>query len=316
MSVPVIIDCDPGHDDMVAIMVAVASEQIDLLGVTTVAGNQTGEKTSLNARRILTLLGRNDIPIARGCDRPMVRDLRIAPDIHGESGLDGVDLPEPKVELRGEHAVDFLEATLRNAAGPVTLVPTGPLTNIGMLLRKAPEVAEKIERIVLMGGAVHDSNVTPAAEFNILVDPEAADIVFHSSIPVTMVGLDVTNRAMLESADFDALEAMGGRVSGIVAPLMRFFAGTYRSVFGIYGAPLHDALAMAAVAEPSVISTKRWYVAIETAGRYTTGQTLADVYGITGNDANADVAMDLDVSRFKEIIFETMRRLDAEAATG
>ncbi len=313
MSIPILIDCDPGHDDMVAIMVAVASPQVKLLGITTVAGNQIGEKTALNACKVATLVGRTDIPIARGCDAPMVRPLRTAPDIHGESGLDGAEIPDPEVKLQREHAVDFLERTLREAEQPVTLVPTGPLTNIGMLLRKAPDVASKIQRIVLMGGGIYDSNVTPAAEFNILVDPEAADIVFTSGVPITMVGLDVTNRAMLGSEDFDALERMGGRVSSIVAPLLRFFAGTYEAVFGFYGAPLHDALAVAAAFEPDIVTTKHWYVAVETAGRYTTGQTLADIYGVTGNNPNADVAMDLNLKRFKELVFETIRTLDRQA---
>ena len=313
MSVPILIDCDPGHDDMVAIMVAVASPQVELLGITTVAGNQTGAKTALNACKVATLVGRTDIPIARGCDVPMVRPLRTAPDIHGESGLDGAEIPDPEVALQREHAVDFLERTLREAAQPVTLVPTGPLTNIGMLLRKAPDVASRIQRIVLMGGGIYDSNVTPAAEFNILVDPEAADIVFTSGVPITMVGLDVTNRAMLGSEDFDALERMGGRVSSIVAPLLRFFAGTYEAVFGFYGAPLHDALAVVAAFEPDIVRTKHWYVAVETAGRHTTGQTLADIYGVTGNSPNADVAMDLNLKRFKELVFETIRTLDRQA---
>lgn len=305
-----IIDCDPGHDDMMAIFVALAEPEIDLVGVTTVAGNQVGENTYNNALKVLTLVERGDIPVSRGCDAPLFRPLRVAPDIHGVSGLDGADLPEPGFAGTGRHAVDFLAETLREATEPVTLVPTGPLTNIGLLFRKQPELLSKIREIILMGGAVYESNVTPAAEFNIYVDPEAAHIVFNSGLPITMVGLDVTNRAMLDFSDIDRIEKAGGPVSAVVAPLLRFFASAYEEHFGIAGAPLHDALAMALVAHRELVETKTLRVDVETKGELTRGQTVTDIHGVTGTEPNVEVALEVDVERFKEVIFRTMRAMD------
>ncbi len=305
-----IIDCDPGHDDMMAIFVALADPEIELLGVTTVAGNQVGEKTYKNARKVLSLVQRSDVPVSRGCDVPLFRPLTVAPDIHGVSGLEGADLPEPAFGGTGIHAVDFLAKTLEEASDPVTLVPTGPLTNIGILLRKHPQLLAKIREIVLMGGAVHESNVTPGAEFNIYVDPEAAHIVFESGLPITMVGLDVTNRAMFDFSDIDLIERMGGRVSSVVAPLLRFFASAYEEHFHISGAPLHDALAMAFVTHRDLLSTKQLGVDVETAGHFTRGSTVTDIHGVTGKKPNAAVALDLDVDAFKEVIFQTLRTLD------
>ena len=306
-----LLDCDPGHDDMMAIMVALAHPEITLRGITTVAGNQTGEKTFANAGRVLTLCNAVEVPLARGYDAPILRPLTIAPDIHGVSGLDGADLPESIVKPCKEHAVEFLERTLMGASSPITLVPTGPLTNIAMLLRKRPEVTAHIDRICLMGGAVRESNVTPCAEFNIFVDPEAAHIVFESGVPITMVGLDVTNRAIVTLEDIDGITAQAGAVSGIVGPLLRFFASAYRQMFGIAGAPLHDALAMLAAVEPEVLTTRRLRVDVETVGTHTRGQTVTDLYGVTDAPPNADVALDLDIDRFKAVILESIAAMDA-----
>jgi pyrimidine-specific ribonucleoside hydrolase len=307
----ILIDCDPGHDDMVAIMLACASRELEVLGVTTVAGNQTGEKTWLNARRILTLIGRPDIPVARGADRPLLREPIVAPEIHGLSGLDGAELPEAGFPGSSEHAVDLLIRSVLGSPEPVTLVPTGPLTNVALALRREPALARRLERIVLMGGAVRDSNVTPAAEFNIYVDPEAARIVFECGAPLVMVGLDVTNRARLSFADIDELASWGGKVSRVVAPLLDFFARANKEVFGIDGAPLHDALAVAHLVRPEVIQTRRMNVVVETAGEYTRGRTVADVYGISGRPANAEVALEVDVPLFREMLFRALRALDA-----
>jgi pyrimidine-specific ribonucleoside hydrolase len=312
--VKILIDCDPGHDDMVAIMLACASRELEVLGVSTVAGNQTGEKTWLNARRILTLIGRRDIPAARGADRPLLREPIVAPEIHGVSGLDGADLPEPGFPGLSEHAVDFLIRTVLGSREPVTLVPTGPLTHVALALRKEPALARRVERIVLMGGAVSDSNVTPAAEFNIYVDPEAARIVFESGAPIVMVGLDVTNRARLSFADIDELASWNGRVSRVVAPLLRFFARANQEVFGFDGAPLHDALAVAHLVRPEVIGTRRMNVVVETAGEYTRGRTVADVYGVSGRPANAEVALEVNQPLFREMLFQAIRTLDAAPA--
>lgn len=306
----VIIDCDPGHDDMVAIMVAVASPELELLGVTTVAGNQTGEKTALNARRVLTLIGHTEIPVARGADQPLVRPLHVAEEIHGESGLDGADLPEAAVELQREGAIDFLRRRIREQEEQVTLIPLGPLTNIALLLAVEPEIAGRIERIVLMGGAIADANVTPAAEFNMYVDPEAAARVFSAGVPITMVGLDVTKRTRLTLDDLERLQAGNGRVSGVVSALLRFFAESYRRRFGFAAAPLHDALAVMSVIDPAIVSTKHVNVSVECGSELTRGRTVVDLHGTTGRAPNAEVAFDVDVARFRELFFTTMETLD------
>jgi inosine-uridine nucleoside N-ribohydrolase len=307
----ILIDCDPGHDDMMAIMLACASAELELAGVTTVAGNQTGEKTHRNALRTLTLIGRTDIPVARGADKPLLRALTVAPEIHGVSGLDGADLPEPRFQGIAESGASFLVRTIMGSPDPLTLVPTGPLTNVALALLEEPKLAGKLVRIVLMGGAVADSNISPAAEFNIYVDPEAAKIVFGSGIPIVMVGLDVTNKALLSFADIDEMASWKGRVSRVVAPLLRFFAQANRDIFGFAGAPLHDALAVAHLLRPEVIRTRRMNVEIETAGELTRGRTVADVYGISGRAPNAEVALEVNLPLFKEMLFAAIRKLDA-----
>jgi pyrimidine-specific ribonucleoside hydrolase len=309
----IIIDCDPGHDDMMALMLACASPELELVGVTTVAGNQTGEKTWRNALRTLTLIGRTDIPVARGADKPLLRPLTVAPEIHGVSGLDGADLPEPSFKGLSERASSFLVRTIMASAAPLTLVPTGPLTNVALALLQEPSLASKIERIVLMGGAVADSNISPSAEFNIYVDPEAAKIVFASGIPLVMVGLDVTNKARLSFADIAEMASWKGKVSRVVAPLLHFFAETNREVFGFDGAPIHDALAVAHLVKPGVIRTRRMNVEIETTGEFTAGRTVADVYGVSRRKPNAEVALEVDLPLFREMLFSAIRRLDAAA---
>ncbi len=306
----IIIDCDPGHDDMMAIMLADASPEIELIGITTVAGNQTGEKTFRNALKTLSLINRRDIPVARGADRPLKRELTVAPDIHGVSGLDGADLPEPGFEGLNIQATDFIIKTLLESTEKIILVPTGPLTNIASTLRQKPNIKERIERIVLMGGAVCDSNITPAAEFNIYVDPEAAEIVFASGLPITMVGLDATNKALFTFSDIERIAGLNGKVSKVVAPLLEFFARSNREFFGFAGAPLHDALAVAHLIEPGVIKTRHLHVAVETEGKLTRGRTVVDVYGITGNEPNVDVALEVNNGVFKEMMIGAIKKLD------
>jgi len=310
----IIMDCDPGHDDMVAILLAIADENIDLLGITTVAGNQTGEKTFRNALRILTLLNVQNIPVARGFDKPLFRELKTAPAFHGVSGLDGAELPEPAITPLKKHAVDFIIDTLMESSGGIYLVPTGPLTNIAVSLIKEPKIKEKIERIVLMGGAVFDSNTTPAAEFNFYVDPEAAKIVFESGVPITMVGLDVTDKAIFNFDDIEKLRSFNGRISRVVAPLLEFFGNANKEIYGFDGAPLHDALALSVLINPDVVKTRFLHVDIETRGEFTRGESVADVYGITGKPPNADVALDLNLPLFKEIVFSHIRKLDEGVA--
>ena len=309
-----LLDCDPGHDDMIAIMVACAADDVELLGITTVAGNQTGEKTFLNAKKILTMIGRTDIPVARGADQPILRELIAAEFIHGESGLEGAELPEPQTEGLEISARDFIVETLKSSDEKITIVPTGPLTNIANVLISAPEVISKIEKIVLMGGAINDSNITPGAEFNIFVDPEAAKIVFESGLPITQVGLDVSNKTLLTYDDIKLISEMNGPVSSFVGSLLRFFADTNKKTFNIDGAPVHDALALSAAIWPDVINTKHLNVSIETKGELTLGQTVTDIYGITGKKPNALVALEVDVERMRGIMIDTIKKLDLKVS--
>ena len=231
MSTPTLIDCDPGHDDAIALLLALASPEVELLGVTTVAGNQTLEKTTTNALRVLELAGRGDVPVAAGADRPLARELFIADYVHGESGLDGPELPEPRAEPVDQHAVDFLAERILGSPRPVTLVPIGPLTNVALLLSRYPQAAGNVERVVIMGGAVAEGNVTPAAEFNIYVDPEAAWRVFHSGLPVTMIGLDVTHRALMMPVHVEPLRA-SSEVGRFEAELHDFFVRYHERTYG------------------------------------------------------------------------------------
>jgi len=305
----IIIDCDPGHDDMMAIMLASASEKIELLGVTTVAGNQTGDKTFENALKILTFIN-EEIPVARGADKPLLRELVTAPEFHGQSGLDGAELPEPGREALDIDAVDFIIDMLDKSLEKITLVPTGPLTNIAMVLLKKPEIKHKIERIVLMGGGMHDSNVTPAAEFNIYVDPEAAKIVFESRVPITMVGLDVTNKALMSFEEIEGIIADDGLISSKVGPLLKFFANANKKIFGLNGAPIHDALAVAAVIDPSVVGTKFLNVVVDTSSDLSRGATLVDIYGATNRKPNVDVALEVDTPKFVGFMLDSIKNLD------
>ncbi|MCF6334461.1 MAG: nucleoside hydrolase [Spirochaetales bacterium] len=311
--IPIIIDCDPGHDDMMAIMLAAASDEIDLLGVTTVAGNQTGDKTFENALRVLTLIN-EEIPVARGADKPLLRELVTAPEFHGQSGLDGAELPEPGIKSLDIDAVDFIINMLEESLEKIVLVPTGPLTNIAMVLLKKPEIKQKIERIVLMGGGMHDSNVTPAAEFNIYVDPEAAKIVFDSGVPVTMVGLDVTNKALMSFEEIDGIIADKGVISSKVGPLLKFFANANKKIFGINGAPIHDALAVAAVIDPTVVGTKFLNVVVDTSSELSRGATLVDIYGATERKPNVDVALKVDTPKFVGFMLDSIKKLDRKFA--
>jgi len=306
----IILDCDPGHDDMLAIILALSSNDLDVLGITTVAGNQTGEKTYVNALRVLNLIGRSDVKVSRGFDKPILRELVTAPQIHGVSGLDGANLPEPKGNETHKHAVDFIIETVMSSPEKVYLVPTGPLTNVAVSLIKEPRLKDHIEKIVLMGGAFHDSNFTPGAEFNIYVDPEAAKLVFESGIPIVMVGLDVTNRALLTFEDIDYIESLGGKVSSVIAPLLRFFGKANNEFFGFDGAPIHDALAVSYLIDPTVLILKHLHVDIETKGEFTSGQTVVDYYNVTKKEPNAYVALDLDLPKFKKLIIDAIKYFD------
>jgi inosine-uridine nucleoside N-ribohydrolase len=304
---PVILDCDPGHDDAIALLLALGSPELELLGVTTVHGNQTLEKTTVNALRVLELAGRADIPVAAGAARPLVREPRVAAQVHGESGMDGPALPPPTHRAIGQPAVDFIVEQLVSSPRPVTLVPTGPLTNIAAVLEVTE--GENVERIVLMGGAIAEGNVTPAAEFNIWADPEAADRVFHSGVDVTMVGLDVTHKALLTSAMASELRGRG-KIGAFVADLVEFFKRYHEQTYGWDGAPIHDAVAVAQVIRPGLVDVLRRNVEVELVSELCRGRTVVDVWRRTDREPNADVGVDLDVEAFFALLFERIGRLE------
>ena len=305
MSTPIVIDCDPGHDDAIAILLALASPEVDLRGITTVAGNQTLEKTTRNALKILELADRTDIPVAAGADAPLKRTLRVAANVHGESGLDGPDLPEPTTKPVDGHAADVLDMWLEPG---VVLVPTGPLTNVALLFERHPEVKQRLERIVWMGGAIAEGNVTPAAEFNAFVDPEAAAAVFGSGIPVTMIGLDITHKALFTRAHADRLRG-AGRAGRAVAELSDFFQRFHESRYGFDGSPIHDALAVAEVIDPSLVTRLECNVEIETASEYCDGRTVVDRWLVTDRPKNARVGIDVDAERFLDLLVERISSL-------
>jgi inosine-uridine nucleoside N-ribohydrolase len=299
----IVLDCDPGHDDAIALLLALASPELELLGVTTVAGNQTIEKTTANAIRVLELAGRGDVPVAAGAGRPLLREPHVAAYVHGETGLDGPDLPPPQGRPGAEHAVEFLAATVAGA----TLVATGPLTNVGLLLALHPDA--RPERIVLMGGAIAEGNVTPAAEFNIWADPEAAERVFSSGLDVTMVGLDVTHRALVTRAHAGELRR-SGRIGEAVAALLDFYGVFHEKVYGFDGSPIHDAVAVAAVSHPELLELRRLHVAVDCESTLCRGRTVVDVWRRTGNEPNASVAVGIDAEGFVALLLERLRSLD------
>ncbi|HHQ4802273.1 TPA: pyrimidine-specific ribonucleoside hydrolase RihA [Aeromonas veronii] len=311
MALPVILDCDPGHDDAIALILALASPELKVLAVTTSAGNQTPDKTLNNALRILTLLGRDDIPVAAGAPKPLARELIIADNVHGESGLDGPKLPDPAFAPQAMTGLELMAKCLRESPQPVTLVPTGPLTNIALLLAAHPELKGKIARIVLMGGAAGAGNWTPAAEFNIYVDPEAADMVFKSGIPITMCGLDVTHEAQVMDADIERVRAITNPVAQCVAGLLDFFMIYHRDPkWGFAGAPLHDPCTIAWLLAPELFHGVECRVDIETRGEHTVGMTVVDRYGLSGKPANALVLLGLDRAGFIDLLVTRLRAFD------
>lgn len=298
---PIVLDCDPGHDDALAILLAAADPSLELVAITTVAGNQSLDKTTLNARRICSVAGIRSVPIAAGCDRPLVRDRLASPEIHGESGFDGPVFGPPEVPLDPRHAVDvILEASFDHDG--LVLVPTGPLTNVATALARDPRLAVRLRRIVLMGGAIGLGNVTPAAEFNIAADAEAARAVFASGVPITMVPLETTHRALATPAVVDRIAGLDFPLARVCVELLGFFAETYLRVFGFAAPAVHDPCAVAAVIDPSIVPTRAMRVDIETNAEFSYGRTVCDVYGITGREANAEVGTDLEVDRFWDLL--------------
>jgi inosine-uridine nucleoside N-ribohydrolase len=305
VSVPILIDCDPGHDDAIALLLALASPEVELLGVTTVAGNQTLDKTTRNALVTLEVGGRSDIPVAAGAASPLRRKLRTAPHVHGETGLDGPRLPPISALPVEAHAADFLAERIEPG---VVLVPTAPLTNVALMLQRHPDVCDRLERIVWMGGAIAEGNITPAAEFNAFVDPEAAAAVFTSGIPVTMVGIDVTHKALFTREHAERLRGAGG--SGrFVAELSDFFQLFHERTYGLGGSPIHDAMAVAHVIDPTLVTTQRANIAVETRSEFCDGRTVVDLRGVSGREQNAEVGLDVDAERFLELLVSRIASL-------
>lgn len=300
--IPVILDGDPGHDDAIAWVLANSSPLLDIKAVTSVCGNQTIQKTTYNAGRIMTLIGL-DAPLAMGRVKPLVADAIIAPTVHGNSGLDGPALPEPGNKPVEMDACVLMAHVLEESSEPVVIIPTGPLTNVAALLLLYPHLKTKIRHIYLMGGGIEFGNWTPAAEFNILVDPEAADVVFTSGVPITMAGLDVTEQALVFPEDFERIRAVGNPVATVVAEWLDFFYGFHRSI-GYPGAPVHDAVAVAALIKPEIMTMVDMFVAIETAGDYCRGATVGDRLGVLNQPANARVIMGIDRQGFVDLLVE------------
>jgi len=305
MAQKIILDCDPGHDDALALLLANAHPAIELLAVTTVAGNQTLDKSTRNARRVMSFAGIKEVPVAAGAARPLMRDQMTAPEVHGDSGLDGWPFEEPVVRLDPRHAVDLIAETVA-ANDEVTLVPVGPLTNIALALHRHPDAMAKVKDIVLMGGSSGLGNTTPAAEFNILADPEAAHIVFSSGLPVTMVPLDLTHQAMVTPQILERMRAVGNPVAEMAAALLGFYSQAIADANGLWGAALHDPCAVARVIRPEIVECKRVNVVVETARSWSYGATVCDLQGVTGREPNALIAQELDAGAFWDLMVDAL----------
>jgi inosine-uridine nucleoside N-ribohydrolase len=315
----VLIDCDPGHDDALAILLAL--RHLDVRAITAVHGNAPLDRTHVNARKVLELAGRTDIPVAAGCDRPLLKEAHFAPDVHGESGLGGTNLPEPSMPLADAHATDVI-IDLSRSVPNFNVVPVGPLTNIAAALRRDPGLAGRIERFTIMGGSLTWGNVTPAAEFNVWADAEAADIVFRSGVPITMVGLNVTMQSIATPERRNQLRATGRRAATAAADMLDHYAIGEGQYSGLPGGALHDPMAVATLIDPTIVTLAPMHVAVETKGALTYGQTLCDGRGLgadlrpraTGRHdaqpANADVAIAVDDDRFWDLLFDGIAAWD------
>ena len=307
----IIIDTDPGQDDAVAILVALASPELEVLGITAVAGNVPLSLTEKNARKICELAGRPEIKVFAGAMHPMLRQLVTAENVHGKTGLNGPDLPEPTMPLQKQHAVDFiLETLMREEPGSVTLCPLGPLTNIALVLEREPKIAPRIREIVLMGGGFFEGgNVTPAAEFNIYVDPHAADVVLKSGIPIVMVPLDCTHKALTTAKRVAAFRGLGSRPGIATAEMLEFFERFDESKYGTDGGPLHDPCVIAYLLKPELFSGRHINISVEIASELTMGMTVADWWGVTKRPKNVTYLRDVDHEGFFELLIERIGRL-------
>jgi purine nucleosidase len=307
----VIIDCDPGQDDAVALFLAMASpEDIEILGITAVAGNVPLELTQRNARLMCDIAGHSEIPVFAGCDRPMVRELLTAEKVHGKTGIDGVDIVAPKTPLQEQHAVDFIVETLRAAEDEsVTLVPTGPLTNIGTVIDRAPDVLPKIRQLVIMGGAMREGgNYSPSAEFNILVDPHAAAIVFDCGRPITSMGLDVTHQVLSTRARVERIRQLGNPVAEATAGMLSFFERHDSKKYGVEGAPLHDPCTIAWLLSPELFEGKFCNLSVETQSELTMGHTAIDLWHVTDRPHNVHWIYSVDADGFYDLLTERLAR--------
>ena len=311
MTRSIIVDADPGQDDAVALLLALSAPEIEVLGVTTVAGNVPQPLVTVNALKICQLAGRADVPVYAGCSRPLVRDLFTAEYVHGASGLDGADLPPPDAEAQPAHAVDFIiESCLAAKDASMTICPLGPLTNIATAIDREPLIVSKIDEIVLMGGGFFaGGNTTPVAEFNIYVDPHAAQIVLGSGAPVTMFPLDVTHKALIMPRHLAALRDLGTPVGDAVAGMLEFYERHDIERYGMPGAPLHDPCVIAYLIDPGLFFGRRCFVQVETDSDLTVGQTVVDWWRMTGREPNALVMADVDGAAFMDLVIGGMAAL-------
>ncbi len=312
MAKKVIIDCDPGHDDAMALLLACGNPEIDILGVTTVGGNHVLEKVTYNARAVLEMAGATGIPVYAGCPRPILRKQKIADYVHGETGLDGAELPVPTRPLEKIHAINFLVTTLMNSEPKtITLVQTAPLTNLALAVRLRPEIVSRVREVVIMGGGVHEGNSSAVSEFNVRTDPEAARIVFHQKWPITMIGLDVSHKAICTQEVQARIKALGTPLAIFASDLMDFFRKAYRENQDFPDPPVHDPCTVAYLIDPSIVKTRRAFVEVETLGYYTLGMTVADMRGLepSPEECNIQVGLDLNTEEFWNLIIRAIREL-------
>lgn len=303
----IILDCDPGHDDAVAILLLGNNPKFDLLGITVESGNQTLDKTGRNALNIVQYLGM-DVPVCLGAKTPIIKEVEVCDAIHGKSGLDGFEFPELNIDFDSRHAVDFMIEKVLTSKEKVTIVTTGPMTNLALAIRMEPEILNRIEEVVLMGGSYQNGNVTPAAEFNIYCDPEAAHIVFSSHLKVTMVGLDVTRKVLVLPSVVERMRKVNNHASEMFTQLMKVFNENQKRVFGFEGAPLHDPVTIAYLIDPTLLEVKHVHCKIDIDHGFSYGRTNCDMFDYLGLPKNTYVASDINVNRFWDIIEEALRR--------
>ncbi len=309
VSIPIVLDCDPGHDDAVAILVAVAAPQIDLRAVTTTFGNCTVEAATRNALRVLTLVGATEVPVGAGASGPLRGETALGNYVHGASGLDGPAMPEPAMAARPEGALAVMEHAIASSASPVTLVATGPITNVARLISERPHLVDGVREVIFMGGSTERGNHTPTAEFNTFADPEALDVVLHSGLPVRMVGLNLTHQALATPQVVQRMRALDTGVGRTCAEWMGFFGSSYRALWEFEAPPVHDPCTLAALIEPDLLSWREAFVAVELDGRWTRGTTVVDLYRRYDQTPNVSVAMTLDVDGFWRLVLGAVESL-------